>query len=133
MPLVRISLPQGRPPQYRRAVADAVHRALVEVANVPEADRFQILTEHAADDLIIDRHYLGIERSADALIVQITLNAGRTLETKKRLYARMAELLAAGPGLLPEDLFVSLVEVAREDWSFGKGIAQYAPADTPPP
>jgi hypothetical protein len=108
-----------------------VHRALVEVANVPEADRFQILTEHAAGDLIIDRHYLGIERSGDALIVQITLNAGRTLETKKRLYARMAELLAAGPGLRPEDLFVSLLEVAREDWSFGKGIAQYAPADPP--
>jgi 4-oxalocrotonate tautomerase len=135
MPLVRISMRQGRPPQYRRSVADAVHRSLVETINIPEADRFQVITEHAPGDLIIDRNYLGIERSDDALIVQVTLSQGRSLETKKRLYSRMAELLKAAVGLRPDDLFVNLVEVTPADWSFGKGIAQYAasePAAAPP-
>jgi 4-oxalocrotonate tautomerase len=130
MPLVRISMRQGHPPQYRRAVADAVHRTLVETINVPEADRFQVITEHAPGDLIIDRNYLGIERSDDALIVQVTLSEGRSLEAKKRLYARMAELLKAVVDLRPDDLFVNLVEVTPADWSFGKGVAQYAPSES---
>jgi 4-oxalocrotonate tautomerase len=133
MPLVRISLPQGHPPEYRRSVADAVHRALVQTVNVPEDDRFQAITEHLPGDLIIDRRYLGIERSDEALIVQVTLTEVRSLEAKKRLYSRMAELLKAAVGLRPDDLFVNLVEVTREDWSFGKGIAQYAPSESPPP
>jgi phenylpyruvate tautomerase PptA (4-oxalocrotonate tautomerase family) len=99
---------------------------LVETISIPEQDRFQIITEYAPNDLIYDRSYLGITRSDDTVVVQITLNTGRTLETKKALYARMAELLAKSPGLRKEDLFVSLVEVAKENWSFGNGIAQYA-------
>jgi 4-oxalocrotonate tautomerase len=131
MPLVRISMRQGHPPEYRRSVADAVHRTLVETINVPEADRFQVITEHSPGDLIIDRKYLGIERSDDALLVQVTLSTGRPIEAKKRLYARMAELLKAAVGLRPDDLFVNLVEVTPADWSFGKGIAQYAATESP--
>jgi enamine deaminase RidA (YjgF/YER057c/UK114 family) len=125
MPLVRISLPQGQPPEYARAVGDAVHQAMVEAAAVPAADRFQVITEEPAHGLIVDPSYLGIQRSPAAIIVAITLNAGRTLEVKRRLYARIAELLAERVQLRPEDVMVSLVEVPPENWSFGGGAAQY--------
>jgi len=126
MPLVRISLRQGKSAEYRRTVADSIHRALVETINVPEKDRFQIITEHAPEDLIYDPSYLDIARSDDVLLVQITINAGRSLEMKKALYARMVGLLAESPGIRKQDLFVSLIEVAKENWSFGNGVAQYA-------
>ena len=126
MPLVRVSLRQGKSAEYRRAVADSIHRALVETINVPEKDRFQIITEHAPEDLIYDPSYLDIARSDDVLLVQITISAGRSLELKKALYARMVGLLAESPGIRKQDLFVSLIEVAKENWSFGNGVAQYA-------
>ena len=126
MPLVRISLREGKPETYRRALADGIHRAMVDAITVPPLDRFQVITEHPAERLIYDPAYLGIVRSDDVVFVQITLNAGRSTEQKRALYARMAELLQASPGLRPQDLLISLVEVSRENWSFGNGQAQYA-------
>jgi hypothetical protein len=116
----------GKKPEYRRAVADSIHRALVETIKIPEKDRFQIISEHAPSDLIYDPSYLDISRSDDVLLVQVTLSTGRSVELKKALYARMVELLAASPGIRKQDLFVSLVDVAKENWSFGNGVAQYA-------
>jgi phenylpyruvate tautomerase PptA (4-oxalocrotonate tautomerase family) len=126
MPLVHISLREGKSEAYRRALADGIHQAMVEAINVPPSDRFQVITEHPAESLIYDPSYLGILRSDDVVFVQITLNAGRSTDQKRALYARMAELLGASPGLRPRDLLISLVEVARENWSFGDGEAQYA-------
>jgi 4-oxalocrotonate tautomerase len=126
MPLVRISLRAGKSEAYRVAIGDAVHRAMVETINVPAQDRFQIITEHDAAGLLYDPSYLGIARTDDLVVVQITLNAGRTTEMKKAFYARLAELLAASPGVRREDVLVSLVEVSKESWSFGNGLAQYA-------
>src|SRR5262245_247777 len=99
MPLVRIDLRAGKSAEYRRAVADAIHRSLVDTIKVPEKDRFQIVTEHAPEDLIYDSSYLDIARSDDVILVQITLSTGRSLELKKALYARMADLLEKSPGL----------------------------------
>lgn len=126
MPLVRISLREGKPAEYRRAIADGVHRAMVETINVPALDRFQVITEHSPDNLIYDPTYLNIDRTDDVVFVQITLNAGRTVEQKKALYARIVALLAEHPGVRPQDVLINLVEVARENWSFGNGMAQYA-------
>lgn len=126
MPLVRISLREGKESSYRRAVADAVHEAMVATIGIPREDRFQVVTEHPADGLIYDPAYLEIKRSDDVVFVQITLSMGRTVEIKKALYARIAENLAKRAGLRKEDVFVSLVEVAKENWSFGGGVAQYA-------
>ena len=126
MPLVRVALRKGKNPEYRRALSASIHRAMVETIEVPEQDRFQIITEHDESGLIYDPSYLGISRSDDVVVIQIILNAGRTLEAKKALYARIAELVRESPGVRPEDVFVSLVEVAKENWSFGNGIAQYA-------
>ena len=131
MPLVRIALRAGKSESYRRAVADAVHRALVETIDVPAKDRFQIVTEHDAVGLLYDPSYLDIPRTDGVLLIQIALSAGRTVEMKKALFARMAALLAESPGVRREDVFVSLIEVAKENWSFGNGIAQYAAASGP--
>jgi 4-oxalocrotonate tautomerase len=128
MPLVRISLCEGKPPQYRRAVADAVHAALVEVASVPELDRFQLLTEHAPADIIYDPTYLGVKRSDDIVMVQITLNQ-RPQHVKLAIYKAIAERLAKNPGVRPEDVLISLVNVGPEDWSFGNGKASYVKTD----
>jgi len=126
MPLVRIALRKGTKPEFRRALSDSIHRAMVETIGIPEQDKFQIITEHDADSLIYDPSYLGISRSDGVVLIQITLSAGRTLEVRKALFARIAERLRERPGVRPEDVFVSLVEVAKENWSFGNGIAQYA-------
>ena len=126
MPLVRIALRAGKPPAYLAAVGDAIHQAMVETINVPAEDRFQVFTEHQPGTLVIDPAYLGIERSEEAILVQIAISAGRTAEMKKALFARIADRLAKSPGLRKEDVFVNLVEVAKENWSFGNGIAQYA-------
>ena len=125
MPLVRISLQEGTSAPYRQALADGVHQAMVEAIEIPAQDRFQIITEHSANGLIYDPSYLGIERSDKIALVQITLSGGRKPAQKKKLYQRMAEILAKNPGLRPQDLFVNLVEVAWENWSFGNGEAQY--------
>ena len=126
MPLVRIDLRQGKTPEYRLKIGDTVYRAMRETINMPEHDRFQVITDHAADGHLYDPSYLGINRTDDVVFIQITLNAGRTLEQKKALYARIAELLAIEPGIRPEDVLINLVECAKEDWSFGNGIASYA-------
>ena len=130
MPLVRISLVKGKPEAYRRKVGDAVHRALVEAIGIPPLDRFQLLTEHEPGDLVYDSNYLGIARTSDLVVVQITLSAGRPLEQKRALYRRIAANLGAAVGLRPQDAWINLVEVAKENWSFGNGVASYAPAET---
>ncbi|GAB6844175.1 phenylpyruvate tautomerase PptA (4-oxalocrotonate tautomerase family) [Methylorubrum rhodinum] len=126
MPLVRIDLPQGKPPEYRQTVGDVVYEAMRTTLNVPENDRFQVIAEHAAGGLVIDPTYLGIARSADALMIQVTLNAGRSVELKKAFYRAVADGLHERLGLRREDVFISLVEVPKENWSFGNGEAQYA-------
>ena len=125
MPLARIDLPEGKPPGYARAVADVVYDAMVATLNAPEHDRFQVISEHTPQTLIIDPTYLGIQRSADALIIQLTLSEGRTVEAKQAFYKAVADRLHERLGLRREDVFIQLVEVKKENWSFGNGLAQY--------
>jgi 4-oxalocrotonate tautomerase len=126
MPLVRIALIAGKPESHKRKVSDAVHRALVETIAIPAEDRFHIITEHSPADFIYDPEYLKIHRTDDLVIIQITLSAGRTLEVRKSLFKRLADLLHEEAGIRREDVFVNLVETAKENWSFGSGEAQYA-------
>jgi phenylpyruvate tautomerase PptA (4-oxalocrotonate tautomerase family) len=128
MPLVRVSLREGKSASYRAAVGEAIHQAMVETINVPADDRFQTITEHSSGGLVYDKKYLGIERSDDIVFIQITLNTGRTLDQKRALYRALAERLGRDPGLRKEDILVSLVEVPKENWSFGNGEASYAKA-----
>lgn len=126
MPLVRIDLRKGTTPAYRTSLANGIHQALVESIGIPVKDRFHVITERDIDALLYDNSYLDIPRTNNIVIVQITMSRGRTLEQKRTLYRRMAEILANKPGLRPQDLFINLVEVEKENWSFGNGEAQYA-------
>ena len=126
MPLAHISLRAGKPEAYRQAIFDSLYRALRDSFNVPEDDQFMTLTEHDAANFRYGASYLGIARSDDLVYIQITANNTRTVEQKKALFRRIAELLVDSPGLRPEDVFVSLVEVAKENWSLGNGLASYA-------
>lgn len=126
MPITRIALRAGKPAEYRKALTTSIQRALVDTFNVPKDDIFMLITEHDASNFVYDNQYLNVQRSDDLVMVQITLNNTRTLEQKKALYQRMADELAESPGLRREDLLINLVEVLKENWSFGNGIAQYA-------
>jgi 4-oxalocrotonate tautomerase len=127
MPLARISIPAGRSADYKKALTDGVLRALIDTFNVPKDDQFMIVTEHAAEDFIYHRSYLGIERSDGFVLIQLTVSNTRPLEKKRALYRRIVELLAENPGIRREDVFINLLEVLPENWSFGNGEAQYVP------
>ena len=125
MPLVRIDLIAGRTDAEIAAIGGAVHRAMVEVLNVPERDRFQVISEHRPGRLVYNQGYLGVERTNGIVIVQIFLSAGRAPEQKQAFYARLAALLAKEAGVRSEDVTAALVENTRGDWTFGNGVAQY--------
>lgn len=126
MPFVKLYLRKGKTPEYLRSVADAVHEALVTQANVPPDDRFQVIHQLDDEALIAHPSYGGVNRSKDVIIVEITLNTGRTIEIKKNLYADIVRRLQEAGDVRPDDVLVSLVEVTKENWSFGGGRATYA-------
>ena len=126
MPLVRIDLAKGKPASYRRAIGDVVYDAMLATINVPTNDRFQIIAEHSPEDLVVSPDYMGIRRSPDSVIVQVTLNDGRTLDQKRAFYKAIADGLHERLALRREDVLINLVEVRKENWSFGNGEAQYA-------
>lgn len=125
MPLARIDLRKGKSAEYVAAIGRVVYEAMLSVG-VPQNDRFQLIHEHDAHTFFYDPTYLGIARDDDLVVIQITWNEGRTLEQKKALYKAICDGLGRTPGIRPEDVLINLVEVKRENWSFGYGIAQYA-------
>jgi len=127
MPLARIDLIEGKSADYRAGIGEVIYDAMLATLDVPADDRFQIMTEHRADQMAMDKTYLGITRTDDCVIIQITLNEGRAFEKKAAFYRAVADGLHARIGLRKEDVFINLVEVRKENWSFGNGEAQYAP------
>jgi 4-oxalocrotonate tautomerase len=125
MPITHISMRAGKPKAYRQAIFDSLYRALREALKVPEHDQFMTITEHDAANFRYGP-YLAIARSDDLLFIQITVFNTRTFEQKTALYRRIAELLAESPGVRPEDVFVYVLEAAKENWSVGHGLAQFA-------
>ena len=126
MPLTHISLRAGKPEAYRQAIFDGLYRAMRETFNVPENDMFMAITEHDTANFCYGASYLGVSRSDDLILVQITVSNTRGMGQKKALFRRIAELLSEKPGIRPEDVFVNLVEFVKENWSLGRGLAQYA-------
>jgi len=126
MPLVRIDIKQQQDPTFAKRIGALVYSAMRTAIDVPEHDNFQILAEHDEQHFIFDTEYLGIQRTDGLVVIQITMNEGRTTEKKKRLYQTIAENLNRELGVRLEDVFINLVEVKKENWSFGNGIAQYA-------
>ncbi len=126
MPLTYISMRAGKPEAYRQAIFDGLYRAMRETFSVPDDDQFMTITEHDAANFRYGASYFGIARSDDLVLIQISARNSRTVEQKKALYQRIAELLGENPGIRPEDMFVNLVEGEKENWSLGHGLAQYA-------
>ena len=125
MPLLHISLRAGKSEAYRQAIFDSLYRAMRETLNVPEDDQFMTITEHDAANFRTGNAY-GVVRSADVVYIQITVFNTRTAEQKKALFRRTAELLGDNPGIRPEDVFVTILDAAKENWSIGNGLAQFA-------
>jgi 4-oxalocrotonate tautomerase len=126
MPLTRIDLAEGQPAGYRQTIGEVVYDAMIETLGVPEGDRFQVITEHAAQNFIFDADYLGIHRSKDCVFIQVTLLSGRDAGQKSAFYKAIADGLHKRLEMRREDVLINLVEVSKEDWSFGNGEAQYA-------
>jgi 4-oxalocrotonate tautomerase len=125
MPLIHISLRAGKPEAYRQAIFDGLYRAMREALNVPEDDQFMTITEHGAANFRYGNAY-GVTRSADVVYIQITVFSSRTVEQKTALFRRIAELLGESPGIRAEDVFVNVLDAAKENWSVGHGLAQFA-------
>jgi phenylpyruvate tautomerase PptA (4-oxalocrotonate tautomerase family) len=125
MPFVRIDLVRGKPASHRKAIGEIVYAAMRDVINVPENDKFQIITEHAPEELNIAPDYMGNRYSADIILIQITLSFGRTVEQKQAFYKRIVDDLEAQLNVRRDDVIINLVETAKENWSFGNGVAQY--------
>jgi phenylpyruvate tautomerase PptA (4-oxalocrotonate tautomerase family) len=125
LPLVRISLLKGKSKEHIRGICDGVHQALVGAYNVPPDDRFQIVDQHEPEEFIYDADYLGIHRTDDAVFIHIVAGNWRDTSTKKALFKAIADRLAENPGLRPEDVQVILSPNARDEWSFGNGLASY--------
>jgi 4-oxalocrotonate tautomerase len=125
MPLVRVSLRRGKPAATRKAILDGIYRAMLSTFNVPQEDRFMVINEHDEADFAYSPTYLGINRSDDLILVQLTVSNTRGTDQKKALFRQIVENLKADPGVRPEDVFINLVEVVPANWSFGNGIAQY--------
>ena len=125
MPLLHISLRAGKPEAYRQAIFDNLYRAMRETLNVPEDDQFMTITEHDASNFRYGNGY-GVIRSADVVYIQITVFSTRTVEQKKALFRRIADLLGESPGIRAEDVFVNVLDAAKENWSVGYGLAQFA-------
>jgi len=126
MPLVRIDIRRNPEPSHVKKLGKVVYDSMKAAINVPDQDNFQVLAEHDDEHFVYDPAYLGIKRSDGLVLIQITLNEGRSTDQKKLLYKTIADGLNREAGVRPEDVFINLVEVKKENWSFGNGMAQYA-------
>jgi phenylpyruvate tautomerase PptA (4-oxalocrotonate tautomerase family) len=128
MPLTRVSVIRGKSAAYRAAILDGLYRAMRATFNAPDDDRFMVVTEHDRTDFSYGASYLDIARTDDLVLIQLTVSDTRTVTQKQALFAAIRDELVADPGIWPEDIFINLVEVKPENWSFGHGLAQYATA-----
>ncbi|WP_413540068.1 tautomerase family protein [Aerococcus viridans] len=126
MPLVRIDLLEGNSAEFKTQLGELVYESMLETIGIPEEDKFVVVNDLKAEELIFSNNYLGVERTEGIVIIQITMNEGRTTEVKKALYKTVADKLNNQLDIRKEDVFINLVEVNKENWSFGNGIAQYA-------
>ena len=126
MPFVRIDLMRGKSVQYRKTIGEIVYNAMLDVIDVPKDDKFQVIAEHPVEAFNVSESYLGNHYGNDVVLIQIALNAGRSVEQKKAFYKRIVDDMNSQLNVRPQDVVINLVEVAKENWSFGSGIAQYA-------
>lgn len=124
MPLARISLARGKSREYLKALSEELHAAMVESFEVPQDDMFQLIHQHDPDEMVFDPHYMGVDRSSDVVFITLATGRPRSTQTKLRFYRTLADRLAVRPGIRPDDIMVVISSSQRDEWSFGKGLAQ---------
>jgi phenylpyruvate tautomerase PptA (4-oxalocrotonate tautomerase family) len=128
MPLARIDIRRDAPADLVRVVSEAIYKAMVEVANVPVHDKFQVITRHGEGEIIFpEEGYLGLKYTRDLIIIQVTWVGGRSTDVKKKFFRQVTDEIHAKGGVRKEDVWINLVDSSREDWSFGNGEMQYGP------
>jgi 4-oxalocrotonate tautomerase len=125
VPLIHIAMRAGKPEAYRQAIFDSLYAAMREALGVPDDDQFMTITEHDAANFRYGNAY-GVSRNADMIFIQIAVFSTRTAEQKKALFRRIAERLGDSPGIRPDDVFVTVLDAPKENWSVGHGLAQFA-------
>ncbi|NPT46502.1 tautomerase family protein [Paraburkholderia sp. 1N] len=129
MPVFHAHIPKGRfLKEQKIAIGNALNQSLVEALNIPKGDRFVMISEHGDDELFIDPTFMGMNRTADAMIISVLIGAHRPASDKNALLAAITRLLEKAAGISPDDVFVALVPVPNENFSFGRGVAQLADA-----
>ncbi|WP_109477577.1 tautomerase family protein [Paraburkholderia sp. C35] len=129
MPVFHAHIPKGRFSREQKvAIGNALNMSLVEGLDIPKGDRFITISEHGDDELFIDPTFMDMKRTANAMIITVMVGAHRPLSDKQKLLATISRLLQRDVGISPDDVFVTLVPVPIENFSFGHGIAQLAGA-----
>jgi 4-oxalocrotonate tautomerase len=129
MPVTRIAIREGKTPEYKQALMDEIYEAMRETVAIKDGDRFMAVTEHGDHEFAYGR-FLGIDRTDDLVQIQVFWARGKTADAKLAMYKRIVERLAARPGVRPENVLISVLETAAENWSFGNGETQfYKPSD----
>src|SRR6185437_1232852 len=121
MPFTRIMVQKQMTRMQKEHIAMGVHNAMVESLKIPRDDFFQLITEYRPEDFFFDKSFLGISRSDNLIVIQITLRRGRSDAMKEELYAKIANNLSREEKIRPEDIFIYLTENDFSDWSVGKG------------
>ncbi len=129
MPVTRTAIRDGKTPEYKQALMDEIYEAMRETVAIKDGDRFMAITEHGEDEFAYGP-FLGIDRSDDLVQIQVFWAPGKTIEVKLAMYKRIVERLGDNPGVRPEDVLISVIETAADNWSFGNGETQfYEPVD----
>lgn len=124
MPFVRVSLRKGKSAVFLRQVSASIHQAMVEAFEVPEADCFQVIHQHEAEEMVYDRNYLGGPRSDNYLLITVTAGKERSPDTKRRFYHALVDRLSQSPGIATQDVMIILNTTKGEDWSFANAVCR---------
>jgi 4-oxalocrotonate tautomerase len=128
MPLARIDISKHAPAGLVRIVSEAIYQAMLDVANVPPHDKFQVINRHEVDEIVYpEEGYLGVHYTRDLIMIQVTWVSGRSTEIKRKFFQQIANEIHEKGGVRKEDVWINLVDTEREDWSFGNGEMQYGP------
>ncbi|WP_080796505.1 tautomerase family protein [Corynebacterium pacaense] len=124
MPLIAVHVIKGHDEAYLTTLLDTIHEAMVEAFEVPDTDRYQLLSQHEPFEIRALDTGLGYTRGPNLTIIRI-ISKARPESAKQRLYELVADRLATALGISGDDIIISLVENSDADWSFGRGRAQF--------
>jgi 4-oxalocrotonate tautomerase len=124
MPVTRIAIREGKTSEYKQALMDEIYEAMRETVAIKDGDRFMAITEHDEHEFAYGS-FLGIDRSDDLVQIQVFWAPGKPVDSKLAMYRRIVERLGTKPGVRPEDVLISVIETAAENWSFGNGETQF--------